>query len=109
MTLTDASTSGGCSRAQAAAQQARVASGSTEGRVSAFSVAIETPDPAAGPAAGDLVAHLLTHTSATALAGADLALGRDWLALRSHPRPVGSIVYGGPDIPDWLDYTLREL
>ena len=108
VTLTDATSSGGCSRAQAAAQQARVAAGSTKGGVTAFSVGIETADPAAGPALGDLVAYLLTEPGAAGLAGAELAVGRDWLGLRSHPRPAASVVYGGPGIPDWLDPILRE-
>lgn len=109
VTLTDASTSGGRSRAQAAAQQARVAPASTKGGVTAFSVGIETSDEAAGPGIGELVGQLLVHPDAAALAGAELAIGPDWLGLRSHPRPVASVVYGGPDIPDWLDSILREL
>ena len=41
MTLTDAATTGGRSRAQAAAQHARVAAGATEGRVTAFTAGLE--------------------------------------------------------------------
>ena len=36
-------------------------------------------------------------------------IGAGWLGLRSHPRPIGSITYGGPAVPDWLDATLREI
>ena len=43
------------------------------------------------------------------MAGAELVVGDCWLGLRSHPRPTGSITYGGPDLPDWLDGTLREV
>ena len=36
-------------------------------------------------------------------------VGAGWLGLRSHPRPVGSVTYGGPAVPEWLDATLREI
>ncbi len=109
VTLTDATTTGGRSRAQASAQQARIAATATEGRVTAFAASIEAPGEVAGESVGDLVAHLLSHPEATALAGAELVVGAGWLGLRSHPRPGGSISYGGPAVPDWLDATLREI
>jgi hypothetical protein len=109
VTLTDAATAGGRSRAQAAAQLARVGSATTKGRVAAFAASIETSEEAAVQPAGALVAHLLGHPEATALAGAELVIGTGWIGLRSHPRPVGSITYGGPALPDWLDATLREV
>jgi hypothetical protein len=108
VTLTDARTSGGRSRAQALAQLARAAVGSTDGRVTAFAASIETPEAAAGQAVGELVAHVLGHPDARALAGAELAIGAGWLGLRSHPRPLASITYGGPAVPDWLDIALRD-
>ncbi len=109
VTLTDATTTGGRSRAQASAQLARAAAGATEGRVTAFAASIEASEEAAGQPVGELVAHLLGHPEATALAGAELVVGAGWLGLRSHPRPIGSITYGGPAVPDWLDATLREI
>jgi hypothetical protein len=109
VTLTDAVTTGGRSRAQASAQHARVAAGATEGRVTAFAASIEAPEDVAARPAGELVAHLLAHPEAAALAGAELAVGDGWLGLRSHPRPIGSITYGGPALPVWLDETLREI
>jgi NAD(P)-dependent dehydrogenase (short-subunit alcohol dehydrogenase family) len=109
VTLTDAVASGGRSRAQASAQQARVAAGATEGRITAFAASMETPEANAGPSVGELVAYLLSHPEAAALAGAELVIGAGWLGLRSHPRPIGSTTYGGPVIPDWLDGTLREI
>ncbi len=109
VTLTDAATRGGRSRAQASAQLARVAKGSTDGRVTAFAASIETSEVEAAQPVGELVAHLLGHPEATALAGAELVIGAGWIGLRSHPRPIGSIVYGGPAVPDWLDATLREI
>jgi hypothetical protein len=109
VTLTDATTAGGRSRAQASAQLARPALGSTNGRVTAFAASIEAPEAVAAPAAGALVAHLLSHPEASALAAAELVIGPGWLGLRSHPRPIGAITYGGPAVPDWLDATLREV
>jgi NAD(P)-dependent dehydrogenase (short-subunit alcohol dehydrogenase family) len=109
VTLTDATTTEGRSRAQASAQHARVAVSATDGRVTAFAAGIEASEEGAGRPAGELVAHLLGHPEAAALAGAELVIGDGWLGLRSHPRPIGSITYGGPALPDWLDATLREI
>jgi NAD(P)-dependent dehydrogenase (short-subunit alcohol dehydrogenase family) len=109
VTLTDATTSEGRSRAQAAAQHARVAASATEGRITAFAAGIETSEERAAQPVAELVAHLFSHPEATALAGAELVVGPGWLGLRSHPRPTGSVTYGGPDIPEWLDATLREI
>ena len=109
VTLTDAVTSGGRSRAQAAAQQARVAAGATDGRVTAFAASLEASEPVAAGPAGELVAHLLSHQEAAALAGAELVVGDGWLGLRSHPRAIGSVSFGGPALPDWLDGTLRQI
>jgi hypothetical protein len=109
VTLTDAATPGGRSRAQASAQLARAAAGATEGRVTAFAASIEASEAEAGEPAGELVAHLLGHPETQALAGAELVIGPGWLGLRSHPRPAGSITYGGPVVPDWFDHTLRDV
>ena len=109
VTLTDATTAGGRSRAQASVQQARIAGGATEGRVTAFALSMEAADGRAGEPTGELVAHLLSHPEASALAGAELVVGPGWIGLRSHPRPIGSVTFGGPGIPDWLDGTLREI
>ena len=35
--------------------------------------------------------------------------GPGWFGLRSHPRPGGSVIFGGPDIPDWFDGALRRI
>ena len=109
VTLTDAATSGGHTRAQASAQLARAAMGSTDGRVIAFAGSIEASEATAAQPVGELVAHLLVNPDARALAGAELVVGAGWLGLRSHPRPIGSITYGGPAVPAWLDMTLREI
>jgi NAD(P)-dependent dehydrogenase (short-subunit alcohol dehydrogenase family) len=109
VTLTTAASAAGRSRAQAAVQLARVAAGATEKRVTAFAVGIEAPDADAAPVAGELVGHLLTEPEAAPLAGAELVIGPGWLGLRSHPRPVGTVTYGGPEVPEWIDDAFREM
>jgi NAD(P)-dependent dehydrogenase (short-subunit alcohol dehydrogenase family) len=109
VTLTDAATPAGRSRAQASAQLARVAANATGGRVAAFAIGTEASEYETCDATAELVAHLLTHPDATALSGAELAVGAGWIGLRSHPRPIGTVTYGGPSIPVWLDSTLREV
>ncbi|HWD52081.1 MAG TPA: SDR family NAD(P)-dependent oxidoreductase [Acidimicrobiales bacterium] len=109
VTLTDAVTTGGRSRAQAVAQHARAAAGATDGRVTAFAASLEAREEVADRPAAELVAHLLSHPEAAALAGAELVVGDGWLGLRSHPRAIGSISFGGPALPEWLDGRLREI
>lgn len=109
VTVTDATTSGGRSRAQGSAQLARVSGATTEGRVSAFAIGHEVSDERAGRSLGELVGHLLTHPAAVALAGAELVAGDGWVGLRSHPKPVGALIYGGPALPDWFDTVVRDM
>ena len=123
VTLVDATTAGGRSRAQAAIQLARAAAGATERRVRAFAVSVEAPDGLGGTDAprraerpdsvgrgvAELTAHLLTNPDAATLAGAELVVAGGWLGLRSHPRAGGSVTFGGPAVPAWLDDTLREI
>ena len=109
VTLTDATTPGGRSRAQAAAQLSRVSGATTAGRLSAFAVSVETDEQRAGRVVAELVDHLLVHPDAGALSGAELALGDGWVGLRSHPRALGAVTYGGPAVPDWFDAALRDI
>jgi NAD(P)-dependent dehydrogenase (short-subunit alcohol dehydrogenase family) len=109
VTLTDARSTGGKSRAQAAVQLARVAAAATQRRVAAFAAGIEAPEGRAGDVAAELVGHLLAAPDAMKLCGAELVVGGGWVGLRSHPRPVGTVIYGGPSVPPWLDDTLQEI
>ena len=109
VTLTDATAPAGRSRAQAAAQIARAAAGGTGRRVTALAVSVESSGPGAAEQSGELVGHLLGHPEAVSLAGAELVVGTGWIGLRAHPRPIGTVVYGGPAIPGWMDGVLREL
>lgn len=107
VTLTDATTAGGRSRAQAAAQLARASRRATDDRVSAFAVGVE----AAGEehAVAELAAQLLCSPAAADLAGAELVVGGGWIGLRSHPRPGGSVSFGGPELPEWFDDALARV
>jgi hypothetical protein len=109
VTLTDATTPAGRSRAQASAQLARAAAGGTGHRVIALAASTESSEPAAPEVTGGLVGHLLAHPEAGALAGAELVVGSGWIGLRAHPRPIGTVVYGGPAIPEWMDGALRQI
>jgi len=111
VTLSDARTPSGRSRAQAAAQLARVAAAGTQGRLTALAISVEARGGRASSPAAELTGYLLASPvdDAAALAGAELAEGDGWIGLRSHPRPIGTITYGGPAIPSWLDASLREI
>ncbi len=99
VTVVDATTAGGRSRAQAAAQLARAAHGATSDRVDAFVVGVESAEPSALHTTAELVAHLVS-SDAGSLSGAELVADADWFGLRSHPSPGGTLSFGGPAIPD---------
>jgi NAD(P)-dependent dehydrogenase (short-subunit alcohol dehydrogenase family) len=105
VTLTDATTAGGRSRAQAAAQLARAGRKATGDTVVPFAVAVE----ADGQPIGELAAHLVCSAAALDLSGAELVAGPGWFGLRSHPRPSGAITFGGPALPEWFDGALRAV
>ncbi len=106
VTLTDAATSGGRSRAQASAQLARSSRAATGDRVAAFAISMEGASEAL---VAELAAHLVSSPDAHDLVGAELVAGPGWFGLRSHPHPSGSVTFGGPDVPEWLDDALRSI
>ena len=75
----------------------------------AFAIAVESTAAGARASAAELAAHLLCTPDASALSGAELVAADAWIGLRSHPKAAGTVTYGGPDIPDWLDGALREV
>ncbi len=109
VTLSDATSAGGRSRAQASAQLARAARGATDDRVAAFAISVEGSDAPTLHGASEFSAHLLAHPDASALSGAELVASSGWVGLRSHPRPRASITFGGPELPDWFDGAVREI
>jgi NAD(P)-dependent dehydrogenase (short-subunit alcohol dehydrogenase family) len=104
VTITEATTAGGRSRAQASAQLARAGRTATGDLVLSFAISAESGDIPA-----ELAAYLACSPEAGGLAGAELVASAEWFGLRSHPRPIGSISFGGPSVPPWFDDTLREL
>ncbi|HUR78994.1 MAG TPA: SDR family oxidoreductase [Acidimicrobiales bacterium] len=106
LTVTDARTAGGRSRAQSSAQLARSARTATRENVSAFAVSDEAGDTAT---LAELSAYLLGHAEGAALSGAELAAGAGWVGVRSHPRPGASFVLGDSAVPGWFDDTLRSV
>ncbi len=110
VTLVDARTAGGRSRAQAAAQLSRAAARATDERVTAVAVSVEAADLGVGDGSlGAVAAHLVTSPALGALSGAELVLGEGWFGLRSHPRPGTSVAVAGPDLPPWFDDVLQGL
>ena len=108
-TVTDATTAGGRSRAQAAAQLARAAHVATDNRIDAFALSVETDHESRRQVAGELVAHLLDGADTAALSGAELVVASTWFGLRSHPHPEGTISFGGPAVPAWVDDLLHDM
>lgn len=104
VTVIEATTAGGRTRAQAAAQLARAGRKATDELVLPFAVSAESDDVPA-----ELVAHLVCSAEAVNLTGAEMVAGTAWFGLRSHPRPIGSISFGGPAVPPWFDDALREV
>lgn len=104
ITVTEALTALGRSRAQAAAQLARAGAKATDGLVLAFAISAESEDFPIG-----FVEHLVCSAAASELVGAELVSGAGWFGVRSHPQPTGSISFGGPAVPGWFDQTLQEV
>jgi hypothetical protein len=109
VTITGATTPGRRSRAQAAAQHARAAHAATSNRVDAFAISMETPEPSERRTAAELAAYLVGNPDTAGLSGAELVVDSGWFGLRSHPSPAMSICFGGPEVPHWLDGTLRRV
>ena len=109
VSLTEATFSGGRSRAQAAAQLARSAHTATSHRVDAFAISVETADEYERRPVAELVTHLVRSPEAGALSGAELVAASGWLGLRSHPRPAATIAFGGPAVPAWVDGAMRSV
>src|SRR5207302_9119074 len=99
VTVTNATTAGGRSRAQAAAQLARSAHLATSDRVDAFAISVETAQEADRRSIADVVAHLVGAAAIAGAPGAEFVAASGWFGLRSHPSPAGTISFGGPAIP----------
>jgi NAD(P)-dependent dehydrogenase (short-subunit alcohol dehydrogenase family) len=109
VTVAVATSAGGRSRTQAVAQLSRAAHGATAERVDVFPISVETTDASALGQVAEVAAYLVSAADTRGLSGAELVAGSDWFGLRSHPQPSGTISYGGPVVPDWLDGALRTM
>jgi NAD(P)-dependent dehydrogenase (short-subunit alcohol dehydrogenase family) len=107
--ITDATTAGGRSHAQAIAQLSRAGRKATRDLVLPFAVSAETDGADFSHVPAELIAHLVCSAEAVGVAGAELVSAAGWFGLRSHPRPIGSISFGGPSVPGWFDDTLNEM
>ena len=107
---TKATDAGGRSTAQAVAQMARCANDfPSRARLEVFSISIESDRPADTRALGDLIARLVSSDDVGDLKGAELAVAQGWVGLRAHPSPIGTVSFGGPAIPGWVDAALQEV
>ena len=97
------------SRAQAAAQLSRAAHLVADVDTDAFSIGVETDADARASTVGELAAYLVAADDAGAVSGAELVATGEWIGLRSHPHPDASISFGGPELPSWVDATLRAV
>jgi NAD(P)-dependent dehydrogenase (short-subunit alcohol dehydrogenase family) len=109
VTVTNATSAGGRSRAQSAAQLARAAHMASSDRIDAFAISVESAEESERQTVADLVAHLVGHADSGALSGAELVVSTGWFGLRSHPSPAATISFGGPAIPEWVNGTLRSI
>ena len=108
-TVADATTAGGRTRAQAAAQLARAAHLVTEVNTDAYAIGVETDADSRYSTVGELVGYLVGADDTGDLSGAELVATADWIGLRSHPHPEASISFGGPELPSWVDGSLRGI
>jgi len=109
VTITDATTAGGRSRAMSATQLARSAHSATRDRVDAFTIAVESASASTRSTTVELAARLVRGDDVAPLSGAELVAADDWCGLRSHPAVAGTVSYGGPDVPEWVDGALHRV
>jgi hypothetical protein len=77
--------------------------------VDAFVIGVEAEPETTRPAVSEVAAYLVCSPDAGALSGAELVADADWFGLRSHPSPAGTISFGGPALPGWVDGALRAM
>jgi NAD(P)-dependent dehydrogenase (short-subunit alcohol dehydrogenase family) len=103
-----ATTAPGRTAAQAVVQMARsVNDAPSSVPCHTFSISVETNDSSHHRAVSQLVARLAGSEDGLTLKGAELVAGTGWVGLRSHPGPVATATFGGPEIPASVDEVLR--
>ena len=107
--LARADSSAGRSEAQAIVQLARSANDTqTPVALDFFAISIEATETPDYQPLADLVGRLAGAGDGPLLRGAELVSRPKWVGLRSHPAPIATVTFGGPDIPPWMDDALRE-
>ena len=109
VTVVDATTAGGRSRAQAAAQLSRAVHPATANQVDAFAISVESAHVSVLGQAVELAAYLVSDAGTATLSGAELVVAEDWLGLRSHPRPAGPSPTAVPTSPAGSTARCREM
>ena len=109
-TVTDATTSGGRSRAQTAAQlpPRRSPRGGRPYRRVRNRCRDRRRFALLRPSASSSVTWS-APTTAGACPAPSWSATAEWVGLRSHPHPEASISFGGPEVPSWVDGTLRDI
>jgi NAD(P)-dependent dehydrogenase (short-subunit alcohol dehydrogenase family) len=103
-------TAAGQSAAQAVAQMSRSINDTAgDVPVHCFTVAVETLDRDVERPVAELVARLARAEDTLALRGAELFADANWIGIRSHPAPMATVSYGGPEIPEWVDGALQRI
>ena len=105
---TTATSPAGRTAAQAVTQMARSANDTpADSEIDAMAISVESTAPGDTEALAALAARLATTADTRGLRGAELAVGRGWVGIRSHPGPVATVSFGSTDIPGWVDSALR--
>jgi NAD(P)-dependent dehydrogenase (short-subunit alcohol dehydrogenase family) len=102
-----ASSPGGYTVAEAVTQLARSADDTPAVTSDVFAVAVEGPGVPTGPVAA-LVAQVAATEDAGALTGAELVACPNWIGVRSHPSPLATVSYDGPQVPSWVPTALAD-
>jgi NAD(P)-dependent dehydrogenase (short-subunit alcohol dehydrogenase family) len=76
--------------------------------IDTFAISLETSDSQDLRTLGHLVARLARSQDGLSLRGAELVAGHGWVGLRSHPGPVATVTFGGPEIPPGVIDALRQ-
>jgi NAD(P)-dependent dehydrogenase (short-subunit alcohol dehydrogenase family) len=107
--LTRAMSPAGRTAAQAVAQLARCTSDMGGAAAPAsFAISVESDDTADLASAAAVAARLVAAADTPSVKGAELVIRPGWLGLRSHPGPLCTVSFGGPDIPEWVDGALKD-
>ena len=81
----------------------------TDVHADAFAIGVETDADSRYSTVSELVGYLVGADDTAGMSGTELVATAEWIGLRSHPHPEASISFGGPELPSWVDPTLRGI